>query len=174
MAPAIAKAFPRFSSVEYTRNYAQVENDPSFTELITKIGVPFSVRTELTLWNSLCFRERIFLFFSTCVPSVFMLMGTGLEYPLHHPSYDIPESMLFSAAWEAYMALRSSFRINRQEPPFILWRGCLTPRLDRAITETLENLQAEPFICWQNTWWSRGAFLELVENARADSRQVMV
>lgn len=35
-----------------------------------------------------------------------MLMGTGLEYPLHHPRYDVPESMLsFSAAWEAYLAL---------------------------------------------------------------------
>ena len=33
-------------------------------------------------------------------------MGTGLEYPLHHPRYDVPESMLsFSAAWEAYLAL---------------------------------------------------------------------
>lgn len=43
----------------------------------------------------------------------------------------------------------------------------MSPRLDRAITETLENLQAEPFICWQHTWWSRGAFLELVEECES-------
>ena len=37
---------------------------------------------------------------------VYMLLGAGLEYPLHHPRYDVPESMLpLSAAWEAYLAL---------------------------------------------------------------------
>ncbi len=106
MAPAIAKAFRGLASVEYTRNYAQVENDPSFTELITKIGVPFFGEDGINTLEQPLLSGEDFSFFSTCVPSVFMLMGTGLEYPLHHPSYDIPESMLpFSAAWEAYMAL---------------------------------------------------------------------
>ena len=39
----------------------------------------------------------------------------------------------------------------------------MAPRLDSIITENLERLQTEPFIWWQKTWWSRGAFLELVE-----------
>lgn len=38
----------------------------------------------------------------------------------------------------------------------------MTVRLEEIICENLENLPNEPFLCWQNTWWSRGAFLELV------------
>lgn len=38
----------------------------------------------------------------------------------------------------------------------------LTIRLEEIICDNLEKLQADPFICWQKTWWSRGAFLGLV------------
>ena len=35
-----------------------------------------------------------------------MLLGTGLEYGLHHPRYDVPEELLpFLVAWEAFLAL---------------------------------------------------------------------
>lgn len=36
-------------------------------------------------------------------------------------------------------------------------------RLETIIEDNLDRLPAEPFIWWQKTWWSRGAFLELVE-----------
>ena len=107
MAPAVAKAFRGLASVEYTRNYGQVENDPDFTgKLLREAAEPFFGEDGIkTLESPLLFGED-FSFFSSCVPSVFMLIGTGLEYALHHPAYDIPESMLpFSAAWEAYLAL---------------------------------------------------------------------
>lgn len=49
----------------------------------------------------------------------------------------------------------------------------MLPRLDDLITENLAKLQTEPFVWWQKTWWSRGAFLELVEECErrlAESR----
>ena len=39
----------------------------------------------------------------------------------------------------------------------------MTIRLEEIICENLEKLPNEPFLCWQKTWWSRGAFLELVK-----------
>ncbi len=106
MAPAIAKAFRGLASVEYTRNYGQVENDAEMAEKIINIGRPFFGDDGIKMLERPLLSGEDFSFFSSCVPSVFMLMGTGLEYGLHHPRYDIPESMLpFSAAWEAYMAL---------------------------------------------------------------------
>ena len=39
----------------------------------------------------------------------------------------------------------------------------LSSRLDIIIRDNLNRLPAEPFIWWQKTWWSRGAFLELIE-----------
>ncbi|MCE5201485.1 MAG: AMP-binding protein [Synergistaceae bacterium] len=36
-------------------------------------------------------------------------------------------------------------------------------RLDQIITSNLEKLRNEPAIWWQKTWWSRGAFLELIK-----------
>ncbi len=106
MAPAIAKAFRGLASVEYTRNYGQVENDPGLVDDIIRIGVPFFGEDCIKMLERPLLSGEDFSFFSSCVPSVFMLMGTGLEYALNHPRYDVPESMLpFSAAWEAYMAL---------------------------------------------------------------------
>lgn len=39
----------------------------------------------------------------------------------------------------------------------------MSARLETIIGNNLKRLPAEPFIWWQKTWWSRGAFLELVE-----------
>ncbi len=106
LAPAIARAFRGLASVEYTRNYSQVENDPAMVEKILNIGIPFFGEDGMNILEKPLLSGEDFSFFSSCIPSVFMLMGTGLEYGLHHPRYDIPESMLpFSAAWEAYMAM---------------------------------------------------------------------
>lgn len=106
VAPAIAKAFRGLASVEYTRNYGQVENDPGLVDSVTRIGVPFFGEDGINMLERPLLSGEDFSFFSSCVPSLFMLMGTGLEYAHHHPAYDVPESMLpFSAAWEAYLAL---------------------------------------------------------------------
>ncbi len=106
MAPAIAKAFRGLASVEYTRNYSQVENDSEMVDKVLSVGLPFFGEDGIRMLERPLLSGEDFSYFSSCVPSVFMLMGTGLEYGLHHPRYDIPESMLsFSAAWEAYMAL---------------------------------------------------------------------
>lgn len=106
VAPAIAKAFRGLASVEYTRNYSQVENDSEMVDKVLSIGLPFFGEDGIKMLERPLLSGEDFSFFSSCIPSVFMLMGTGLEYGLHHPRYDVPESMLpFSAAWEAYMAL---------------------------------------------------------------------
>jgi len=39
----------------------------------------------------------------------------------------------------------------------------LAPRLEDIIISNLGSLKTEPFIWWQKTWWSGGAFLELIE-----------
>ncbi len=109
VAPAIAKALRGLASVEYTRNYAQIENNLDMLEDILRIGVPFFGEDGINMLERPLLSGEDFSFFTHAVPSVFMLLGTGLEYPLHHPRYDVPESMLpFSAAWEAYMALTLS------------------------------------------------------------------
>ncbi|MDL2298207.1 AMP-binding protein [Synergistaceae bacterium OttesenSCG-928-D05] len=36
-------------------------------------------------------------------------------------------------------------------------------RLDEIITQNMQQLMREPCIWWQKTWWSRGAFMELIE-----------
>ena len=106
IAPAIAKAFRGLASVEYTRNYGQVENDAALVDRVREIGLPFFGEDGMKMLEKPLLSGEDFSFFSSCVPSVFMLMGTGYEYSLHNPCYDSPEIMLpFSAAWETYVAL---------------------------------------------------------------------
>lgn len=106
MAPDIARAFRGLASVEYTRNYAQVDNTPEFVDRIIEIATPFFGEDGINILERPLLTGEDFSFFSACVPSAYMLIGTGLEYGLHKPVYDVPESMLpFSAAWEAYAAL---------------------------------------------------------------------
>jgi amidohydrolase len=104
--PAIAKAFRGLASVEYTRNYGQVENDSSKVRELYKTAEPFFGADAMKKLEQPRLWGDDFSFLSSCVPSVFMLLGTGFEYALHNSKYDTPESMLpFAAAWEAYMAL---------------------------------------------------------------------
>lgn len=107
LVPSIAKAFRGIASLEYTRNYPQVENDPEFLDKIIEIAEPFFGNDGINVLERPLMSGEDFSFLSSCVPSVFMLIGTGLEYGLSQSAYDTPESMLpFSAAWEAYMALK--------------------------------------------------------------------
>lgn len=46
----------------------------------------------------------------------------------------------------------------------------MSSRLDIIIRDNLNRLPAEPFIWWQKTWWSRGAFLELIEDCEEKLR----
>ncbi|MBQ9882810.1 MAG: amidohydrolase [Synergistes sp.] len=109
VAPAIAKALRGLASVEYMRNYAQVENNPDMLEDLLRVGAPFFGEDGISMMERPLLMGEDFSFFSHSVPSVYMLLGAGLEYPLHHPRYDVPESMLpLSAAWEAYLALTLS------------------------------------------------------------------
>lgn len=39
----------------------------------------------------------------------------------------------------------------------------MSSRLESIIRDNLNRLPTEPFIWWQKTWWSRGAFAELIE-----------
>lgn len=106
IAPAIAKAFRGLASVEYTKNYGQVEDEPGKVDEIIKTGAFFFGDGGIKMLEVPLLWGDDFAFFSERVPSVFMLMGTGMEYAQHHPKYDIPETMLsFASAWQAYMAL---------------------------------------------------------------------
>ena len=46
----------------------------------------------------------------------------------------------------------------------------MAPRLEDIIISNLESLRTEPFIWWQKTWWSGGAFLELTEECEKGFR----
>ncbi|MDD4159467.1 MAG: AMP-binding protein [Synergistaceae bacterium] len=46
----------------------------------------------------------------------------------------------------------------------------MAPRLENIIISNLESLKTEPFIWWQKTWWSGGAFLELIEECEKGFR----
>lgn len=111
VAPAIAKALRGLASVEYTRNYAQVENNPEMLDDLRRVGLPFFGEDGLQMLERPLLSGEDFSYFSNRAPSLFMLLGTGLEYPINHPRYDIPENMLpFAAAWEAYLALTMTQR----------------------------------------------------------------
>lgn len=102
----ICRAFRGSASVEYRRNYPQTLNDPDFSAEVTeRAAVFFGEDMFHTLERPLLAGED-FSFYSLEVPSCFMLLGTGGEYGLHHPKYDVPEELLYLAsAWEAFLAL---------------------------------------------------------------------
>lgn len=106
IAPAIAHAFKSIATVEYTKNYDHVNNDSEFTERLLEIALPFFGKDGISISEKPLLMGDDFSCFSNAVPSVFMLLGTGVGCKMRRPEYEIPESMLpFSAAWETYMAL---------------------------------------------------------------------
>ena len=104
--PAIAKCYRGVASVEYTRNYPHVSNDKELVRQVIKKAIPFFGKDGIKWLDHPVLSGEDFSYISSAVPTVLMMLGTGKEYPLHHPRYDIPESMLtFAAAWGAYLLL---------------------------------------------------------------------
>lgn len=108
MAPLIARAHRATATVEYNRNYPRLLNDPELTSrILEKAGEFFSDNESgvAELGRPLLEGED-FAFYSLKVPSCFMLLGTGGEFGLHNPRYDVPEELVpLASAWEAYLAL---------------------------------------------------------------------
>jgi amidohydrolase len=108
MIPLIARAHRATASVEYNRNYPCVVNDPEITYLVLEKSRTFfseNVSTVTEMTGQLLAGED-FAFYSLKAPSCFMLMGTGGEFGLHNPRYDVPEELIpLASAWEAFLAL---------------------------------------------------------------------
>lgn len=107
MIPLTARAHKAMASVEYTRNYPPVVNDPELCEKVFEKAADFFEEKDqiLRLKRPLLAGED-FAFYSLRIPSCLMLFGTGSELGLHHPCYDVPEDLLpAAAAWEACLAL---------------------------------------------------------------------
>lgn len=108
MIPLIARAHRATASVEYNRNYPCVVNDPEITSLVLEKSRTFfseNVSTVTEMTGQLLAGED-FAFYSLKAPSCFMLMGTGGEFGLHNPRYDVPEELIpLASAWEAFLAL---------------------------------------------------------------------
>ena len=106
LVPSLAKAYRARASMEYIRNYPQVVNDGEFTDRVLEAAEPFFGEEAVGLLEKPLLSGEDFSFYSKEVPCCLMLVGTGLEYGLHHPRYDVPEDLLpFLAAWEAFLAL---------------------------------------------------------------------
>ena len=102
----LCRAFRSTGNVEYRRNYPQSLNDPDFSAAVTERAVAFFGEDMSHILDRPLLAGEDFAFYSLEVPSCFMLLGTGCEYGLHHPKYDVPEELLYLAsAWEAFLAL---------------------------------------------------------------------
>jgi amidohydrolase len=108
MVPLIARAHRATATMEYNRNYPRLLNDPTLTSAILEKARLFFADNEsgvAELERPLLAGED-FAFYSLKVPSCFMLMGTGGEFGLHNPHYDVPEELIpLASAWEAFLAL---------------------------------------------------------------------
>lgn len=108
MIPLIARAHRATATVEYTKNYPRLLNDPELTSEILDQAFKFFSDNEsgvAELERPLLAGED-FAFYSLKVPSCFMLLGTGGESGLHNPHFDVPEELIpLVSAWEAYIAL---------------------------------------------------------------------
>lgn len=108
MVPLIARAHRATATMEYNRNYPRLFNDPTLTSAILEKARIFFADNEsgvAELERPLLAGED-FAFYSLKVPSCFMLIGTGGEFGLHNPHYDVPEELIpLASAWEAFLAL---------------------------------------------------------------------
>ena len=104
--PDICRAFRGTGNVNYWRNYPQSINDPNFSAAVTERASIFFGEDMAHILERPLLAGEDFAFYSLEAPSCFMLLGTGGEYGLHHPKYDVPEDLLYLAsAWEAFLAL---------------------------------------------------------------------
>jgi len=104
--PSVARAWRALATLEYHRNYPQVRNDPETVERVLEVAARFLGPEAVSLMERPILSGEDFAFYSLEVPSCFLLLGTGLEYGLHHSRYDVPEDLLpLTAAFEAYLGL---------------------------------------------------------------------
>lgn len=106
MVPLIARAYRGKARIEYSRNYPPVVNDSQLTERIMEIGRFYFGEEEVHLLDRPALSGEDFSFYGGEVPAALMFMGTGGEYGVNHPRYDVPEAVLpVAAAWQAFLAL---------------------------------------------------------------------
>lgn len=102
----VCRAFLSTAGVEYVRNYPPVSNDAELTRQVLELSRHFFGVEETHVLERPLLAGEDFSFYSLECPSNFMLLGTGAEYGLHHPKYDVPEELLhLASAWEAFLAL---------------------------------------------------------------------
>ncbi len=106
MVPLLARAFRAEARIEYSRNYPPVVNDPKLTASIMEVGRAYFGEDEVHLLDRPALSGEDFSFYGGEVPAALMFMGTGGEYGVNHPRYEVPEAVLpMAAAWQAYLGL---------------------------------------------------------------------
>ncbi len=102
----VCRTFNARSNIEYVQNYPRIWNDEELTREILERAQLFFGDDAVHLLDIPLLAGEDFAFYSLEVPSTFFLIGTGTEYGLHHPKYDVPEDLLhLAAAWGAFLAL---------------------------------------------------------------------
>lgn len=106
MVPLIAKAYRAQARIEYSRNYPPVVNDPVLTEQIMEKGRLYFGEEEVHLLDRPALSGEDFSFYGKEISSALMFMGTGSEYGVNHPRYEVPETVLpLAAAWQAFLGM---------------------------------------------------------------------
>ena len=102
----VCRTFNARSNIEYVQNYPRIWNDEELTRETLERARLFFGDDAVHLLDIPLLAGEDFAFYSLEVPSTFFLIGTGTEYGLHHPKYDVPEDLLhLAAAWGAFLAL---------------------------------------------------------------------
>jgi len=116
MVPLLAKTFRGLGTIKYHRNYPQVINDESLTNLVLNITRDSFGDENLEILDRPLMAGEDFAFYTQVIPSCFLLFGTGGKYWLHHPKYDVPEDLLpFASGLEAYLAFCLSNMVSMGE-----------------------------------------------------------
>ncbi|HOO62860.1 MAG TPA: M20 family metallopeptidase [Synergistaceae bacterium] len=102
----VCRTFNARSNIEYIQNYPRIWNDEKLTQEVLGKAELFFGEDAVHVLDTPLLAGEDFAFYSLEVPSTFFLIGTGTEYGLHHPKYDVPEDLLhLTAAWGAFLAL---------------------------------------------------------------------
>lgn len=107
MIPLIAKAHRGNATVVFGGCHGQVSNDPDMADRLRSLAISFFGEDGVHEMEHPVMNSEDFFHYGNRIPTCYMLLGTGSEIVLHHPRYQIPESLLaISAAWTAYLGLR--------------------------------------------------------------------
>ena len=102
----VCRTFNARANMEYIQNYPRTWNDEELTGEMVEQARLFFGDDAVHLLDIPLLAGEDFAFYSLEVPSTFFLIGTGSEYGLHHPKYDVPEDLLpLTAAWGAFLGL---------------------------------------------------------------------